>query len=125
MKYFELGVRAHVIQDMEDIQCMPCTAQHSPPCAIPCVGIGDVVLHTVPCTMCCNIPCSAFIHFTEIWHIVCFHYIFFWVIWKQYSHSECSTIAVQVGTVIHICDDKSVHVLFTPKLQVCTKLSWY
>ena len=77
------------------------------------------------CTMCCTIPCSASIHFTEVWHIVSFHYIFLWVIWKQYSHSECSTIAELVRAVICICDCKSVQVLFTPKPQVGTELSWY
>ena len=80
-----------------------------------------MVQHTTPCT----IPCSACIHFTEIWHIAPFHYIFLWVIWEQYSHPECGTIAEQVGAVIHICDYKSIQVLFTPKLQVGTELSQY
>ena len=31
----------------------------------------------------------------------------------------------QTGAVIHICDYKSVQLLFTPKLQVGTELSWY
>ena len=106
----------YILQDLEDVGCtVQCTAH----CTIPYVGIGDTMRHT----MCCTFPCSAFIHFTEIWHIVSFHYIFLWLIQKQYSHSECSTIAEQVGAVIRICDYKSVQVLFTPKLQVGTELS--
>ena len=101
------------------------TVQHAASCTIPCAGIGDIMLRTMQHTMCCTIPCSACFHFTEVWHIVSFHYIFLWVIWKQYFHSECSTTAEQVGAVIHICDYKGIQLLFTPKLQVGTELSWY
>ena len=49
-------------------------------------------------------------------HIFSLHHDILAVIWKQYTHPECSTITEKIWTVIGICDYKSVQTLFTPEL---------